>query len=40
VILLVKPLGVKVVPDSSGFALEAALKEGVYLVKPSLAGTA
>lgn len=32
----VKPLGVKVVLDTSGFALEAALKEGVYLVKPSL----
>jgi 6-phosphofructokinase 2 len=35
-IRLVKPLGVKVVLDSSGPALEAALKERVYLVKPSL----
>ncbi len=35
-IRLVKPLGVKVVLDTSGLALETALKEGVYLVKPSL----
>lgn len=33
---LVKPLGVKVVLDTSGPALAAALEEGVYLVKPSL----
>ena len=33
---LVKPLSVKVVLDTSGPALAAALEEGVYLVKPSL----
>ncbi len=31
-----RPLGVKFVLDSSGAALEAALEQGVYLVKPSL----
>jgi 6-phosphofructokinase 2 len=31
-----KPQGVKVVLDSSGPALAAALEEGVYMVKPSL----
>jgi len=35
-IRLTKPLGVKVVLDTSGPALAAALEEGVYLVKPSL----
>lgn len=35
-IRLVKPLGVKVVLDTSGPALAAALEEGVYLFKPSL----
>ncbi|MEI7536727.1 MAG: 1-phosphofructokinase family hexose kinase [Comamonadaceae bacterium] len=35
-IRLLKPQGVKVVLDSSGPALAAALEEGVYLVKPSL----
>lgn len=33
---LAKPLGIKVVLDTSGPALAAALEEGVYLVKPSL----
>jgi 6-phosphofructokinase 2 len=33
---LAKPLGVKVVLDTSGPALAAALEAGVYLVKPSL----
>lgn len=33
---LARPLGVKVVLDTSGPALAAALEEGVYLVKPSL----
>jgi 6-phosphofructokinase 2 len=35
-IRLLKPQGVKLVLDSSGPALAAALEEGVYLVKPSL----
>lgn len=33
---LAKPLSVKVILDTSGPALAAALEEGVYLVKPSL----
>jgi 6-phosphofructokinase 2 len=35
-IRLCKPHGIKVVIDTSGPALAAALEEGVYLVKPSL----
>ena len=35
-IRLLKPAGVKLILDSSGPALAAALQEGVYMVKPSL----